>query len=335
MSKRLLCSHVDLDGWGSVLLHLFFKNRIEDLNFDSFILLDYGWENDSWNIEYLSKFDEVIMTDISAPKEYIDRIRNSGTIVRIFDHHLASDWLRDDEFSVWDKERSGTRIFWEEYVYPRVKRFPPIISDFIELVDVYDCWRQESPKWDEAVGLNNVLYRLKNWKETNEIDSCSKFVNTVLRKFTVYPEGWQWSGTEKDIIKEAQEKEMELYNKAISEMRIRIDNHDRAFGIITLGSKISLVCSRILNDNPAMDYIICINAFRGINGKLSFRTKKEDLDLNEFVGVHGHANASGAEVTPEVATRIWQEDLVPMYSTDFTGENPLDQAIFTKQEKFF
>ena len=170
--------------------------------------------------------------------------------------------------------------------------------------------------WGEAKDLNSVLYGLKNYKAGNEIDSNKEFIETTLRKLDLFPNEWTWLPKEKKIIQESLKREQELYDQARSGMKLRIDTKERAFGVITLGSKISLVCSRILNDNPALDYIICINSYRGINGKLSFRTKKDDLDLNCFAGVSGHAKAAGAKVTPETADKIWREDFVPVYEDE-------------------
>ena len=335
--KRLIASHLDCDGLGSIILYLKYKH-LPGLDFDTFMLIDYGWEQIPENITYMSSFDEVIMADISAPKEYIDQIRAKGTRVRIFDHHLSSEWLREDPDSVWDKERCGTRIFWEEYAAKIVKRYPYAVKHFIQLVDTYDCWREDSPLWSEAKDLNSVLYGLKNYKAGNEIDSNQEFIDTVLRKLDLFPNEWIWLPKEKRIIQDALKREEELYKQAKESMRIRIDHKGKCFGLITLGSKISLICSRILSENSAMDYIICINSYRGINGKLSFRTKLSDLDLNTFAGVHGHAAAAGAKVSPETASKIWEQDYVPVYLDELEsppGDTDDTPFVFYDQDEAF
>ena len=320
--KRLLTSHCDLDGLGSILIYLYFKEKrtIPGMDFDTYIILDYGWELIPENISYLASFDEVIMADISAPKEYIDQIRAKGTRVRILDHHLASEWLKDDPDSVWDKERSGTRLFWEEYARPLVRRYPQVIKDLVARVDTYDCWREDSPLWEEAKALNAVLYGMKNYSAGNEIDSNKDFIESTLRKFNLYPNEWVWMPREKKIIADSIRRENDLYESAKKEMKLRIDTKERLFGIFPLGSKISLVCSRILKENEGLDYVICVNSFHGINGKLSFRSKRPDLDLNIISGVHGHASAAGAQVTPEMANKIWMEDYVPVYLDELDHE---------------
>lgn len=317
--KRLLVSHVDLDGWGSIILYLYFKEKgtsIPELMFDKYMVVDYGWEQTPENIEYIASFDEVLMVDMSASKETAEYIRSKGTYFRMLDHHLSSDWLKEDKDSIWDDTRCGTRIFWEDYVKPVIKRFPPILQDFVSIVDTYDCWREDSSLWNDAKGLNGVLFALRNWKTPDEIEGNSAFIELMLRKFSLYPSGWQWMPKEQKIIEEAQKREDNLFHEAERTMKIRRDRKGRIFGLITLNSKISLVCSRILKSRPEMDYIICINSFRSLNGKLSYRTRREDFDLNCLMGVHGHAVASGGQVTPEFAKRIWEEDYVPIYIDD-------------------
>ena len=320
--RRLICSHVDLDGLGSILIYLYFKEKriIPGMDFDTYMLLDYGWEQLPENITYVSSFDEVVMADISAPKEYIDQIRAKGTRVRIFDHHLSSEWLKDDPDAVWDSTRSGTRLFWEEYARPLVRRYPTIIRELVERVDTYDCWREDSSLWGEAKALNSVLYGMKNYQAGNEIDSNKEFIEAMLRKFDLFPDEWTWLPKEKRMIADSIKRENELYEQARKEMKIRVDTKERLFGVFPLGSKISLVCSRILKECDGLDYVICINSFHGINGKLSFRTKREDLDLNMFAGVNGHAVAAGAQVSPEMADRIWKEDYVPVYEEELGRE---------------
>lgn len=314
--RRLLVSHLDLDGWGSVIVYLYFKekNRITpELSFDTYMIVDYGWEKLKENVDYVSSFDEVVMADMSVPKEIAEQIRSKGTFLRMFDHHLSSEWLKEDPDSIWDGTRCGTRIFWEDYARKSIKRYPPIIQDFVDRVDAYDCWREDSPLWEDAKGLNAVLYALRDWKALDELSANQGFVDLMLRKFFLYSDKWVWMPKEVRIIEEAQIREENLFKQALESMKVRRDRKGNVFGLILLNSKISIVCSKILKSRPGMDYIICINSYRGINGKLSYRTKKEGFDLNNLMGVHGHAVASGGQVTPVFAKKIWEEDYVPIY----------------------
>ena len=326
--RRLLIGHCDLDGWGSILIHLFFKDRYPELDFTNYMIVDYGWEQVKENISYVCSFSEVIMADMSAPKEVVDLIRSRGTKVTIYDHHLSSEWLKEDPESIWDKERCGTKIFWEEYALKYISRYPKIVQEFVDLVDTYDCWREDSPLWQEAKNLNSVLYSFRDYNATNEIDANRTFVLQVLRKFSVFP-NWTWTEREKELINKSNERENQVYEESLSTMRVRVDKKNRLFGIITIGSKISIVCARILKDNPALDYVICINSFRGISGKLSFRTQRDDFDLNSLAGVHGHPKAAGGTVTPELANRIWTEDYVPEYEEDVPDKKDSTEAIFS------
>ena len=329
--KRLLVSHLDLDGWGSVVIYLYFKEKgvlPPELEFDKYMIVDYGWEKLKENIDYVCSFDEVIMADMSVPEDIAKEIRAKGVYLRMFDHHLSSEWLKNDSNSIWDDTRCGTRIFWEDYCLKAIKRYAPILQDFVDIVDTYDCWREDSPLWEEAKGLNAVLYALKNWKAPDEISVNQEFVELMLRKFSLYPEKWVWMPKEQKIIEEAKVREDNLYKQALESMRIRQDRKGRIFGVILLNSKISIVCARILKDKPEMDYIICINSFKGVNGKLSYRTRRPDFDLNSLAGVHGHAVASGGTVLPETAKKIWEDDYVPVYVDEPEYDETSDFAEF-------
>ena len=70
--KRLLISHIDLDGTGApVIVNLYFKDW-----FDKIILRDYGFEEDEETVALIKTFDEVIIADLSAPEEFIESLRS-------------------------------------------------------------------------------------------------------------------------------------------------------------------------------------------------------------------------------------------------------------------
>ena len=53
---------------------------------------------------------------------------------------------------------------------------------------------------------------------------------------------------------------------------------------------------------------MCLNLYRGLNGKLSFRTTRDDLDLNDIICCAGHAKAAGGTVVPELAEKFWNDN---------------------------
>lgn len=302
--KRLLISHIDLDGTGApVIVNLYFKDQ-----FDKIILRDYDFENDEDSVELMEKFDEIIIADLSAPEEFIERLIDKGISVKIYDHHVHAEWLKDKPYGVYDENRCGTRIFWEEWAKPQLGRYYSATDHFVKLVDVYDRWQQDDPLWPDAKGLNFVLYNKSlDWDEKDCLVKYTPFIERICNKIKKSNE-WFWTMTEEGYIQEALEKERAAIDKALYTMKIREDYKGRKFAIIAIGTKISLVCSEILNMRDDLDYIVCLNLFRGLTGKLSFRTKRADLDLNSIVCCAGHAQAAGGMVIPELAEKFWNND---------------------------
>jgi len=320
--KRLLISHVDLDGTGApIIVNLYFKNQ-----FDQIILRDYGFEEDEETVNLMKTFDEIIIADLSAPEEFIESFINSGIIVKIYDHHLGASWLDQKDYGIYDENRCGTKIFWEEWAKPQLSRYYPLTDHFVELVDVYDRWQQTNSLWDEAKALNSVLYNKNiNWNEKDSYVKYTPFIDRIINKIKTKSK-WEWSYTEEEYICESIKKENDALNKALSTMKVRFDYKGKKFGIIAIGSKISLVCSEILNQRDDLDYIVCLNLFRGLNGKLSFRTKKDNVDLNELCCCAGHASAAGGQVIPELAEKFWNDDKLCWAYKDMEQVDPVRQS---------
>lgn len=302
--KRLLISHIDLDGTGApVIVDLYFKDK-----FDKIILRDYSFEEDEETVALIKTFDEVIIADLSAPEEFIESLIDLGINVEIYDHHLHAAWLDNKIYGVYDENRCGTKIFWEEWAKPKLGRYYPLTDYFVDLVDTYDRWQQDNPLWDEAKALNSVLYNKNiDWNEKDSYLKYTPFMKRIEDKI-INNSDWVWTREEEDYICDSLRKEKDALDKALSTMKVRYDYKGKKFAIIAIGSKISLVCSEILNERDDLDYIVCLNLFRGLNGKLSFRSKKDYIDLNQLCCCAGHASAAGGQVIPELAERFWNED---------------------------
>lgn len=303
--KRLLISHVDLDGTGApVIVKLYFSEY-----FNKIILCDYGFEEDDDLRLEIESFDEIVIADLSAPEEYIESLVNKGKHVEIYDHHLHASWLNEKPYGIYDDQRCGTKIFWEEWAKPKLGRYYPATDHFVELVDTYDRWQQKSPLWNDAKALNSVLYnKTIDWNEKNALIKYTPFIERMTNKIRKSSDGWRWSMIEEGWIQDSLKKEKDALDKALATMKIREDYKGRKFAIIAIGSKISLICSEILDMRDDFDYIVCLNLYGGLNGKLSFRTKREDLDLNSLVCCAGHAQATGGQVIPELAEKFWNNN---------------------------
>ena len=291
--SKLLISHIDSDGVPPLLFAELFKDK---LNFSLTIREDYGFEQDPEKYKLLELHDELIFADMSIPENVYDDLIKRGKHIEFYDHHESSKWIKErGADGVWDDSMCGSKIFWIHYVKPRIKRYNPIIEQLIDIVDTYDCWREESPLWEDAKGFNAVMYGGKgfyDWKATDNIKQIRGFLDHLKKKFETSTE-WFWDEDELKMIDEGRRKENKTYENSVLGMQKRVDGKGRTFGIILIGARVSVVCSRILEDYPELDYLVAIVDIRGITGKISFRSKRENFDLNEIASAKGHKLACG------------------------------------------
>lgn len=272
-------------------------------------------------MDLLCSYRKVVFTDMSIPMEHHNKLIEAGVDVSYYDHHIAAEHLQDYEKMTFDLDKSGTRLFWEFYVKPRLQRFPPIVEEFVTLVDTYDIWRQESELWQTAKNLNSVLYGIRNYGETNFFESYEPFFALMVNKFKHFPH-WRETDQERRLIERSEQREQDVYNKARETMSLRVDSRGKTFGVFAVPSKISLVASRILSEEPELDYLVIVNTWGGVTGKLSFRSR-EKFNCNDLGAANGHDVAAGGEILPELAVEFLNDvTLAFTYNEDFDSENP-------------
>lgn len=311
--NKILLSHVDLDGCGIIVLAEYFHRY---LLFDDILMLDYDFEKNENIVDYINDYSEIVIADLTLPEEDLKKFKSN---VSLFDHHSETEWISSYNDSVWDKNRCGTKIFWEEYVKPRIKRYPPIVDYFVDLVNVYDQWNLESNLWEEAKNLNSVLYGLKNYSSPENYGKALPFFHLMKTKFDKLKE-WRWTSKEQRIIESSKEKEDAIFEKCKNHISIRVDSQKKLFGVIMLSSKISLVASRILHEFENLDYLVAINSYGGVQGKLSLRSKN-GFNCNNIHVAKGHDAAAGARLSVEDTKRFWEEnDLALKYNIQITDD---------------
>lgn len=324
--KTILVSHIDLDGHGVITLARHFNDI---LKFDAIIARDYGFEDDSESWDFIKTFDSVIITDLSIKQESVEELRELGINVELYDHHSKADWIADDKFSSFDLDRCGTRIFWEDYVKKRIPRYKPILDEFVMLVDTYDMWRQESENWKRAKDLNNVLMGLKNWNVEDPIEQTLDFYKLFENKVKNLST-WSLTRKEREIIERADKREQDVYDRAVKKLQVRVDSKGKLFGVTSMPSKISIVCSRILEDNEGLDYLVAFNTWGGLTGKLSFRSRN-GFNCNDIGVANGHDAAAGGQISVENSFVFLENvDYAFTYNEKFDEKD--ESTIFEKVE---
>ena len=319
--KRLLVSHNDLDGISCLFLAWYFRDK---LDITEMISRDYEFAEDEEEFDYLQLFDEILITDLSISEERTKALRDKGIIVRFFDHHESSLWLKEDKDSVHSLEECGTSLFWKNFVKPKISRYPIIIDQYVTLVDTYDMWKDEDELWNDAKDLNTVLYGIRDYSSKDALLSVRPFFQLMGTKFRKLSE-WRWTEKEKEIIEKANKREEELYQKALRELSIRTDKKGRKFGVFTLPAKISVIASRILKEREDLDYVVIFNTYGGLTGRVSFRSRK--MNLHELGLAKGHVLASGGVLTPDLSIKFLEDESYVFVYTDEYDEKNIKTAI--------
>ena len=222
---RILISHRDLDGIGVIVLRDYFN-----LPFDAVSSWDYGFIEIPECKKIIDAADEIIMADLSIPEESYDELIKAGKHIEIYDHHDTASWLDKKQGSIHDESRCGTKIFFEEYVLPRVGRYKPIVKQFVDLVDIYDRWELESPLRKESENLQRVWTAYANWNCPDNIMQHDRFITQMCKKFDSMP-NFAWNITEQSYIDTALQKEETSYQQALNIIQDRVDNQGKVFGI--------------------------------------------------------------------------------------------------------
>lgn len=110
-----------------------------------------------------AKGRRVIIVDFSYPRAKLDDLAGSASLVEIYDHHKTAEadlagWDRAGSRVVFDMERSGAGIAWDEF-HPGVPR--PRLVDYVE---DRDLWRWNLPMSREVSDyIRSWPYNFDTW----------------------------------------------------------------------------------------------------------------------------------------------------------------------------
>lgn len=289
---NIIISHIDLDGFGVNILNSLFKDYID---FDDIKNKNYGFENEPEIQSLMVPENDLTIVDLSIPENIYLDWKSKLHSLKVIDHHESSKYLSNYKDNVWSDQMSGTKLYWEFYLKPRIKNIDNLdkIEYFVNLVDCYDRWQEDSEYWLNATRLNKVNQSLGD-----------TFVAHMVNKLT---KDWEWDSEEEACFKEVEAREDEIVAELEKDLDIKADNYGYNFAMIEIleKSKLSMVCSKLLHKYPQIDYVIGYNprTFR-----MSFRSRKDYVDLTQIHGVHGHKNAAGSECDANDFYKLLLED---------------------------
>ena len=299
--KKLLFTHIDMDGYGSRIM-------IQRIYPDIVVKhVDYGFDTLPENRKLMSEYDYIIFTDISISRdtaELLELTRKHGKQLLLLDHHQSAyDSLHDLNYE-WihiDQSKSGALLAyeWANSMNPsRMRGY----EDLAKYISDYDLWKHS---YSESKMLQFL------WSRDSEYFSKRFLDNPVV----------EFSDSEMSTINESLENLNNSYNEAINSLSTHQDNEGLTFGLIkSIGLLASLVADRIMKEHPEFDYVVIINK----KGSLSFRSLHYEVrKIAEALGGGGHFLASGAGIADnmDILESVKQRKIIQYDIKKFLSNN--------------
>ena len=287
--KYLLITHTDLDGISPVILLKLYNQKFDFHSIEIFDIETFLKEKLK---EDLSIYEKIYITDLSLSEKCHKIIDESDykDKVFIFDHHSSHLFAREYKNVTIDIDECGTSVFYN-YLEKEYGKINNGVSEYVNHVKDIDIWTWEKNNNRDAVRLNNLF--LLFGKEL--------FIEQMYEKL-IDSENFYFNKLELSFI-ESEEKRIKEY-LILKEKEIYMINYLNKKAIVIYANKHkSELGSHLATKYPNVDYVILINAAGGI----SFRTKKENIDLTEIAGIiggGGHKKASGAKFPKEMQEKI-------------------------------
>ena len=304
--KTILLTHTDSDGFASWFVLDYFN-----VHYDRVLICDYNRFDDENEYKTLLEYDSIIMTDYSVSAEIVEKLLSANKKVKIIDHHQNENadllkQINNENFEFYfDSTKAGCMLAYE-YYKPKNCRVKKSFYQFVELANTYDLFKKTDPLWEDALNLNRVFYGCFSWGEEDVIEK-TKFIREYWQnKLAKYNE-WFWTDFELKKINNAIEKETKQFNESKACLKKYVDDKGNKFGVTVAKSKVSLVALKLLEQNEDIKYIAMINTYSGQWDKISLRSRtEEEFDCNSFEECKGHACASGGEVDPQFASKLYK-----------------------------
>lgn len=325
MNKYKLFCHTDLDGVGCVILaYLAFGRENVDVEYCDYSNVDekvgefFGWHD-------IDAYDMIFITDISINEQLAASINTLGTNRwRLFDHHATALWMNkydwcevkvnlscNIEYSNKDgqvctkeyiQKTSGTELFYNFLIYNNYisteKTEISVIKNILRFVNIvrdYDTWR-----WKEELSEEEGII-CKQVNDLFYIYGRDKFVEWAINqiKYTIcgpnigvkFP---LFSNADRALLEQKQ-KDIDIYvAEKDKQLTALVDGFGRIYGVVFAERYFSELGNRLCELHPKLRYVMMIDIS---NGKVSYRSSWDDIDLGELAhsfGGGGHKKAAGS-----------------------------------------
>lgn len=295
--RRILFTHIDLDGSGSEIIVKLIYPDIETYR------VDYNFDSDMTYRKIMAEADSIIFTDISISRdtaESLEATRAYGKELLLLDHHESAKTNLEDLNYPWihiNMEYSGALLAFLWYKDQLIENLDIVSYNnygyLAQLVSDYDLWHHQYPESKKLQFL---------WSKIG----TEQFVARFLQNSSMV-----LSDEEESFVKESMDALEESYQIAISNMDPEEDSYGNKWLLIkNIGVMYSLVADRILKENPDVSYC-CIMSRKG---SLSFRSQYYDVEqIAKALGGGGHRLASGCRLPDgliDIVSSVYQREWV-------------------------
>lgn len=329
--KVLLYHHIDLDGYGTVILMKYLEKEFPNLTLQ---LIECNTDaeriyNDN-NEMNLPMFDYIFIADLSIKTtktaKLLESLNNGGLNIYIVDHHKTALWLNDFDYATiipHDLDNNiitcGTSLLYDLLRYDTNNEIVfnnDYVLDFVNIVKSYDTyvWVRESNK-----RANDLNLLIKFTSDKNKF--VSEIVNTLHNSTYVLGENDTNNSLKLSIYEELISNEIYNAKKLINFINININGSDYMFGYLYINNYYSEIGNALCHMFPGIAFIIMINAN---NGKVSFRSTKDVIDLTTIVkplGGGGHKLAAGCVLPIDKYNCSIEETLYYIFSNSICPPN--------------
>lgn len=297
-----IVTDADFDGVSS---HIVAKIHLEPIVKTFLYTLTYDRSMSEFIIDYAKKSEIIIFVDIAPTVELYIKLKELNKEIFIFDHHITSytDLQSIVETNYFfTEEKCGAKIFFDELTKGQRKR--KVEFQYIQLVDTYDRWQEQSLLWKNAVKLQDIMYEYVNWfnDRLTENDKYIPFINAQLDKIE-NAKNFYFTTYEEKLAIQVETKRKKNLEAAKKSLKIRKDNSGNKYGYFECNSKLSTIGNIILKEYNDLKYVIGHSTFLETykntpNGKISLRSN-DGFNVNiiaEIWAGGGHPQSSGADI---------------------------------------
>lgn len=293
-----LFTHTDLDGVGcAVLMQLVFGNDVDITycNYDNI-----NTEVNKYMIQR-NKIDKCFITDISINDDLAKKINDSYENFYLLDHHPTAIELNKYKWCtvrIHNTEASiktcGAELLYQWLIKNGYLNKNEVLDKFVDVVRNYDTWRwvELGEKGIICKQVNDLLYL---YGKEEFIIWCISEIHD--NKFPRLHE------TDKLVLR-IKQKEIDDYIDEKNGKMFVSSMCGYACGFVFAEKYFSELGNRLCVMHPEIDFVAILN----IDGTISYRTIKENIDLGKDVarlfGGGGHPKAAGSQFSEDIKLKV-------------------------------